>query len=149
MSLVGGEDVRTPLRAFRVVFRIPQLIISRGPVLTNPTIYADRPLPGAARVRHRSRSGMRLHFVHDDPQVPVHDPLLEDARQEVGDQPIGVRLEKRQLVRQRAPDRVRWSPPCCSARNLRSSAQRLERTAKSSMERTRWRGARVRFPCRL
>jgi hypothetical protein len=91
MPLVGGEDVRTPLRAFRVVFGIRQLIISRGPVLTNPTIYADRPLPGAARVRRRSRSGMGLHFVHGDPQVPVHDPLLEDARQEVGDQSIGVR----------------------------------------------------------
>jgi hypothetical protein len=40
MPLVAGEDVRTPLRAFRVVFGIGHLKISRGPVLTNPTIYA-------------------------------------------------------------------------------------------------------------
>src|SRR6266403_6403555 len=40
MPLVAREDVRTPLGAFRVVFGIGHLIISRGPVLTDPTTYA-------------------------------------------------------------------------------------------------------------
>jgi hypothetical protein len=40
MPLVACEDVRTPLGTFRVVFGIGHLIISRGPVLTNPTTYA-------------------------------------------------------------------------------------------------------------
>src|SRR6266508_5957814 len=40
MPLVAGEDVRTPLGAFRVVFGVGHLIISRGRVLASPTTYA-------------------------------------------------------------------------------------------------------------
>jgi hypothetical protein len=47
MPLVAREDVRTPLGAFRVVFGIGHLIISRGPVgqpaKLPPREPADRP----------------------------------------------------------------------------------------------------------